>query len=210
VNRRFHFRAHRHQRDDDRQGNLLVHRSSSRTPATAAGVIQQPAVGDRRGCIEVPTVVRPDGRFRRAAGFRTVTALATRGSPRSSHRPVGLGRSCPLARFTPRSLIASGPAPAARITAMISSTVGGSGGLAKALVGWHAALVKAGQGCRGPAAAGAVQRSYRFHDVLVWTTIETPRSSRGLVGACMRTAPTAGTAECLLIGPHSALTRSCG
>ena len=42
----------------------------------------------------------------------------------------------------------------------------------QALVARHAALMKAGQGCRRPAPPSAIQQSYRFHDALLWTTIE--------------------------------------
>jgi hypothetical protein len=36
----------------------------------------------------------------------------------------------------------------------------------------HAALVKAGHGRLRPAAPGPIQQSYRFHDALLWTTVE--------------------------------------
>ena len=44
--------------------------------------------------------------------------------------------------------------------------------IAKPLVARHAALVKPGQGRLRPAAPGTIRQSHRFHDVLLWTTVD--------------------------------------
>ena len=70
-----------------RLGRYRVGKGSDyRADVAPSGVIQQPAGGDWRGCIEAPTVVGADDRFRRAAGFRMATALATFRSRRLSRR----------------------------------------------------------------------------------------------------------------------------
>jgi hypothetical protein len=48
-------------------------------------------------------------------------------------------------------------------------------------------LVKAGQGRLRPAAPGTIQQSYRFHGVLLWTTVEPHDSSRAPPVAGVRT-----------------------
>ena len=75
--------------------------------------------------------------------------------------------------------------------------------IAKTLVAGHAALVKAGQGRRRPAAPGTIQQSYGFHDVLLWTTVEphdppAPRRPR----AYGRLAPLLHGTDCALTRPH--------
>jgi hypothetical protein len=55
----------------------VVEQSGRRAGVTRIGVIQQPAVGDRRGCVEAPTAVGANDCFRRLAGFLTATASAT-------------------------------------------------------------------------------------------------------------------------------------
>jgi hypothetical protein len=44
---------------------------------TGKGVLQWPAVGGLRGCIQVPTAVSTDDPFRRGAGSGPAIALAT-------------------------------------------------------------------------------------------------------------------------------------
>ena len=134
------------------------------------------------------------------------TALPARTStaPRGRSRSVSASASASLIRrparqstmINPRSLIASGPSPAARIT---DDLLRGwrVRRIAKTLVARDAALVKAGQGRPRPAAPGTIQQSYRFHDVLLWTTVEphdppAPRPPR----AYGRLAPPAPPSAC--------------
>jgi len=185
------------------------------------------------------SLVRPEG-----LGERT---LAGRPRSRWSRRPKDLGadRGFPRRAISPgqpvkigltqreritgprpprhstmiasRSLTPSGPSPAARITAMISSTVGWVRRAAETLVPWRAALMEAGQRCLRSAPPGAIQQRHGFHDVLLWTTIEpddrpatdgpsrpaapTPGSAaRALATACLRGAPSA-TSRALTIAP---------
>jgi hypothetical protein len=77
---------------------------------------------------------------------------------------------------------------------------------AKTLVARHAALVKPGQGRLRPAAPGKIQQSYRLHDVLLWTTVE-PHDPPAADGPRVRTAHTARSAKCLLLGTDCGLTR---
>jgi hypothetical protein len=67
-----------------RAGLLLCPLGSHALETAALGLIQQPAVSDRRGCNEAPAGVGADDRFRHAARDRPATALATR---RRLHRP---------------------------------------------------------------------------------------------------------------------------
>jgi hypothetical protein len=110
--------------------------------------------------------------------------------------------------ITPRSLILSGASPTARTTAMISSMVGGSGGYRWPLFRGIRPLVKGRQGRGRSAPAGAIQQSYRCHDVLLWTTIEPHDPPATRSAECERTTPTASFAKCLLLATRAALTEA--
>ena len=104
-----------------------------------------------------------------------------RTAPRSGSRSVSLSESASLIRsparhsitITPRNRSPSGSSPAARITAMISATVGG-----RAVA---TPLVAAAEGLDGNwkwsrASDGGQRRSGNgagFHDVLLWTMVDT-------------------------------------
>jgi hypothetical protein len=83
---------------------LLGHKAathrSSRPADDCSRRIQQPAVIDRRGRIDAPGVAGADDRFRHRDGFRTATALATR----------GMTRACDDGRALATKAIVSSPA----------------------------------------------------------------------------------------------------
>ena len=140
----------------------------------------------------------PTSRRRRPFPARTSTA------PRWRSRSVSASANASLIRSparqstmtTPRSLIASGPSPAAQHHGDDLLHGWRVRRIAKPFVARHAALVKPGQGRLRPAAPGTIQQSYRFHDVLLWTTVD-PRSSRDATAACVRSARTARSAKML-------------
>jgi hypothetical protein len=98
---------------------------------------------------------------RRARRRCTVPTQSARSSPWYCRHT-----KCPTRRFcsvVPRIA-------AARITAMISSTVGGSGGYRRPLVSRCASFVEAGRGRRRSTPTDSIQQRCELHDALLWTT----------------------------------------
>jgi len=109
-------------------------------------------------------------------------AMRTRIAPLPASRSLSANASASLIRRParanttsgPRSLVPSGSSPAARITAMISSTVGGSAGYREPLLAWRATTVIFRHSRRRAGTAGGVHERARWHEVLPQTMVDPP------------------------------------